>query len=195
VSARTVKTFPQLAVTTLIQRPRTADCVFAEDEAQLLIGAARTPADLAAMAHRRTAGVPLERVLGWAEFCGLRIAGLSVRALARKYGVHRRMVREALSSAWPAPRKKLPPRKSRLDPFKDAVDRMLVGDLDAPRKQRHTVRRIVDRVGIDTATAGDTDELARQLDDTVVVFSGRGQQIGGCGMQRVGGHRLPSSGE
>jgi hypothetical protein len=75
-----------------------------------------------------------------------RLEGLSVRALARKYGVHRRMVREALSSAWPAPRKKLPPRKSRLDPFKDAVDRMLVGDLDAPRKQRHTVRRIFDRL-------------------------------------------------
>lgn len=33
-----------------------------------------------------------------------RIEGLSVRGLARKYGVHRRTVREALSSAWPAPR-------------------------------------------------------------------------------------------
>jgi hypothetical protein len=47
-------------------------------------------------------------------------AGLSVRALARKYGVHRRTVREALSSAWPAPRKKLPPRRSRLEPFRPA---------------------------------------------------------------------------
>lgn len=32
-----------------------------------------------------------------------RMEGLSVRALARKYGVHRRTVREALTSAWPAP--------------------------------------------------------------------------------------------
>jgi release factor glutamine methyltransferase len=48
--------------------------VFAEDEARLLIHAARTPADLAAMVDRRAAGLPLEHVLGWAEFCGLRIA-------------------------------------------------------------------------------------------------------------------------
>ena len=53
---------------------RAAGCVFAEDEAQLLISAARTPADLAAMVSRRTVGVPLEYILGWAEFCGLRIA-------------------------------------------------------------------------------------------------------------------------
>jgi release factor glutamine methyltransferase len=48
--------------------------VFAEDEARLLIGAARTPADLSAMVDRRAAGLPLEQVIGWAEFCGLRIA-------------------------------------------------------------------------------------------------------------------------
>ncbi|MFJ2032967.1 putative protein N(5)-glutamine methyltransferase [Streptosporangium sp. NPDC087985] len=53
---------------------RAAGCVFAEDEARLLIAAARTPADLAAMVDRRAAGLPLEHVLGWAEFCGLRIA-------------------------------------------------------------------------------------------------------------------------
>lgn len=40
----------------------------------MLIGAARTPADLAALVDRRVAGLPLEYVLGWAEFCGLRIA-------------------------------------------------------------------------------------------------------------------------
>jgi release factor glutamine methyltransferase len=48
--------------------------VFAEDEADLLIAAAATPADLAGMVDRRAAGLPLEHVLGWAEFCGLRIA-------------------------------------------------------------------------------------------------------------------------
>jgi release factor glutamine methyltransferase len=47
--------------------------VFAEDEARLLVSAARTPADLAAMVDRRAAGLPLEHVLGWAEFCGLRV--------------------------------------------------------------------------------------------------------------------------
>ena len=42
----------------------------------------------------------------------------------------------------PQPRKKLPPRKFRLDPFKPAIDAMLRADLDAPRKQRHTGKRI-----------------------------------------------------
>jgi release factor glutamine methyltransferase len=47
--------------------------VFAEDEARLLIAAARTPDEFDAMVDRRAAGLPLEHVLGWAEFCGLRI--------------------------------------------------------------------------------------------------------------------------
>lgn len=55
-------------------RLRAAGCVFAEDEARLLLAAASTPADLASLVDRRVAGEPLELVLGWAEFCGLRIA-------------------------------------------------------------------------------------------------------------------------
>jgi release factor glutamine methyltransferase len=58
----------------IVTRLRAAGCVFAEDEARLLVSAAQTPADLAAMVDRRVAGLPLEQVLGWAEFCGLRIA-------------------------------------------------------------------------------------------------------------------------
>src|SRR6266545_3418129 len=58
----------------IVTRLRAAGCVFAEDEAKLLISAARTPTDLAAMVDRRAAGLPLEYVLGWAGFCGLRIA-------------------------------------------------------------------------------------------------------------------------
>jgi release factor glutamine methyltransferase len=55
-------------------RLRAAGCVFAEDEAHLLIGTARTADELSAMVERRAAGLPLEQVLGWAEFGGLRIA-------------------------------------------------------------------------------------------------------------------------
>jgi release factor glutamine methyltransferase len=58
----------------VVARLRAAGCVFAEDEARLLISAAPTPAELTAMVDRRTAGLPLEHVIGWAEFCGLRIA-------------------------------------------------------------------------------------------------------------------------
>jgi transposase len=75
-----------------------------------------------------------------------RVEHLSVHALASKYGVHRRTVREALSSAWPAPRKKMAPRGSLLDPFKPVIDEILRADLDAPRKQRHTAKRIFDRL-------------------------------------------------
>ncbi|GAA4970820.1 hypothetical protein GCM10023334_095010 [Nonomuraea thailandensis] len=60
--------------------------------------------------------------------------------------MHRRLVREALMSAWPAPRKELPARPSLLDPFKDAIDGMLREDLGAPRKQGHAAKRINDRL-------------------------------------------------
>jgi release factor glutamine methyltransferase len=60
--------------TIIVARLRAVGCVFAEDEARLLISAARTPADLAAMVEKRVAGLPLEHVIGWAEFCDLRIA-------------------------------------------------------------------------------------------------------------------------
>jgi release factor glutamine methyltransferase len=58
----------------VVGRLRAAGCVFAEDEARLLMAAARTPVELDAMVDRRVSGLPLEQVLGWAEFCGLRIA-------------------------------------------------------------------------------------------------------------------------
>jgi len=58
----------------LIARLRAAGCVFAEDEARLLQSSAADPASLETMVQRRIAGEPLEYVLGWAEFCGLRIA-------------------------------------------------------------------------------------------------------------------------
>src|SRR5712691_12784356 len=57
----------------IVSRLRAAGCVFAEDEARLLMCTARTPDELEAMVGRRAAGLPLEQVLGWAEFCGLRI--------------------------------------------------------------------------------------------------------------------------
>ncbi|SDS42216.1 Transposase [Actinoplanes derwentensis] len=71
---------------------------------------------------------------------------LSIRALARKHGVHRRFVREALTSAEPTPRRQPVRRSPRLDPVKKTIDEWLRADLEAPRKQRHTARRIKDRL-------------------------------------------------
>jgi transposase len=73
-------------------------------------------------------------------------AGMSARAIGRKYRVGRRTIIKALASAWPEPRKKPLRRASKLDPFKPAIDEMLRADLDAPRKQRHTITRIYRRL-------------------------------------------------
>jgi release factor glutamine methyltransferase len=63
-----------LRPTALVARLRAAGCVFAEEEAAALLAAATGPDGLAAMVARRVAGEPLETVLGWAGFCGLRVA-------------------------------------------------------------------------------------------------------------------------
>jgi release factor glutamine methyltransferase len=58
----------------VVARLRAAGCVFAEEEARLLTEASATPAELETLVERRVAGLPLEHIVGWAEFCGLRIA-------------------------------------------------------------------------------------------------------------------------
>ncbi len=58
----------------LVSRLRAAGCVYAEEEAALLRADTTTPEALEHLAVRRLDGAPLEHVLGWAEFTGLRIA-------------------------------------------------------------------------------------------------------------------------
>ncbi|TQJ35763.1 IS21 family transposase [Arthrobacter sp. SLBN-122] len=75
-----------------------------------------------------------------------RVEGLSIRGLAKRYQIGRDTVRQALSDPVPPPRK-TPERSSpRLDPFKLVIDAMLTEDTTAPRKQRHTARRILARL-------------------------------------------------
>jgi release factor glutamine methyltransferase len=57
----------------LVNQLRAAGSVFAEDEAELLVSAADDPASLASLVARRVAGEPVETIVGWASFCGLRI--------------------------------------------------------------------------------------------------------------------------
>ncbi|MFD4369816.1 putative protein N(5)-glutamine methyltransferase [Rhodococcus sp. NPDC058521] len=57
----------------LVAELRRAGCVFAEDEAALLVEAAESPEVLNGLVRRRISGTPLEYILGWTEFCGLRI--------------------------------------------------------------------------------------------------------------------------
>jgi transposase len=73
--------------------------------------------------------------------------GLGIRALAARFHVHRRTVREALASAWP-PARKVPERRSpALGPWQGLVRGWLVEDRAAPAKQRHTAHRVWVRLG------------------------------------------------
>ena len=72
--------------------------------------------------------------------------GASIRALARRHHVHRRTILQALDSPIPPPRKKLPPRKSQVDPYKDTIDAILMEDRTMPPHRRHTIRRIWERL-------------------------------------------------
>jgi transposase len=71
---------------------------------------------------------------------------MSVRSLARKYDVHRRTVRQAIASPVPPPRRAPERAAAVLDQVRDLIDGMLREDLAAPRKQRHTAKRVFERL-------------------------------------------------
>lgn len=87
--------------------------------------------------------------------------GLSAREIQRTYHVTWRTVRAASESAWPAERAAYPKRESKLDPFKPVIEEMLVADLHAPRKQRHTATRIFDRLVDEHQMSGTSYDTVR----------------------------------
>jgi transposase len=93
--------------------------------------------------------------------------GLSIRVLAERHGVHRRAVRQALASPVPPP-KRLPAARPapKLGAFRALVDEWLLGDLEAPRKQRHSAkriwRRLVDEHGAEVAETTVRDYVRRR---------------------------------
>jgi hypothetical protein len=70
----------------------------------------------------------------------------TIQGVSRKLGVHRRMVRQALSCATPPERKQAVRSRPSLGPVMDFIEGILCGDERAPKKQRHTARRIWRRI-------------------------------------------------
>jgi len=76
-----------------------------------------------------------------------RLGDVSIRELADRHGTHRRTVRRALDDAVPPPRKAYPARpRPAIDEYVAVIDAWLLADKDAPCKQRHTARRIWQRL-------------------------------------------------
>ena len=75
------------------------------------------------------------------------VEGMSVREASRVFGLHRDTVRKMLAySAPPGYRRQDPPRRPRLEPFTGVIDAILEADRQVPRKQRHTAKRIFERL-------------------------------------------------
>jgi hypothetical protein len=86
----------------------------------------------------------------------------TISGVARKLGVHRRLVREALSNAVPVQKPALRRRRPRLEPVVDFIEAILEGDRQAPRKQRHTAHRIYVRLGRERPTCPVSESTIRK---------------------------------
>ena len=83
------------------------------------------------------------------------VEGMSVREASRVFGLHRDTVRKMLAySVPPGYRRKSPPRRPKLEDFTGVIDRILENDHQAPRKQRHTAKRIFERLRDEYGFAG-----------------------------------------
>ena len=75
------------------------------------------------------------------------VEGKSIREVSREFGLHRDTVRKMLAySVPPGYRRQSPPKRSKLEPFTGVIDRILEDDLRLLRKQRHTAKRIFERL-------------------------------------------------
>ena len=75
------------------------------------------------------------------------VEGKSIGEVSREFGLHRDTVGKMLAySVPPGYRRQTPPRRPKLEPFTGVIDRILEDDLGRPRKQRHTAKRIFERL-------------------------------------------------
>ena len=83
------------------------------------------------------------------------VEGMSSREAARVFGLHRDTVRKMLEhSVPPGYRRQSPPRRPKLDPYRGVIDRILEEDRSLPKKQRHTAKRIYERLRAEHSFTG-----------------------------------------
>ena len=107
------------------------------------------------------------------------VDGISMREAAWVFGLRRDTVRKMLAfSVLPGYRRQNPPKRPKLEPYAGVTDRLLKDDLGRPRKQRHTAKRIFERLrdeyGFDggyTAVKGYVRENRRQTKEMFVPLS------------------------
>ncbi len=86
----------------------------------------------------------------------------TIQGVSRKLRVHRRLVREALGSAVPSPRKKTERPHTKLAPAAEFIDAILEADRKVPRKQRHTAKRIWERIRSEIPACTAAERTVRQ---------------------------------
>ena len=86
----------------------------------------------------------------------------TIKGVAQKFGIHRRMVREAIGSAVPKPRKKAEREKPKMAAAIPLIEAILEADQKAPRKQRHTAHRIWCRLKAERPEADVAESTVRE---------------------------------
>jgi transposase/predicted nucleic acid-binding protein len=121
--------------------------------------------------------------------------GSSIRELEREYHVHRRTVRQALESPVPPPRK-IPERESpKLGPYKDTIRGWLEADLDVPAKQRHTARRVWQRLVAEEGAGDLAESTVREFVREVKAELWGGRDVGVPQDHELGGEAEVDFGE
>ena len=96
------------------------------------------------------------------------VEGMSIREASRVFGLHRDTVRKMLSHPVPPGyRRKRPPHRPKLEPYTGVIDRILEDDRSAPKKQRHTAKRIFERLRDEHGFDGGYTIVKDYCDDTL----------------------------
>ena len=104
--------------------------------------------------------------------------GISQRELARRFGIDRKTISKILKhSTPPGYQRSKPPRRPKLDPFIVIIDQILIDDKDCPKKQRHTAKRIFERLrdehGFEGGITIVTDYIREKKRQTKEAFEAR----------------------